>query len=102
MSGRIIQHENKVKKVESKLSELNEIKDSAKLVEHKEVSNKVEESKNVTNKNDKIKKKSQLKQRNNSVFKFGPEACATEVKKENPLRVEKIPKVLNWEIYEYR
>jgi uncharacterized coiled-coil protein SlyX len=66
MSKKIDELEHKLKEIESKKSEVKEIKESVKIVEH---ATKVSNLKKNTN--------TKLKERKDSVFKFGPEARKT-------------------------
>jgi hypothetical protein len=92
MAAKINELEDKIKEMESKNSEESK---------HKEADKRVEENKNVSKQNEIIKKKSQLKQRNNSVFKFGPEARKTVLKKDESKKVEQISKAVKCEICDY-
>ena len=93
MAAKINELEDKIKEMECKNSEESK---------HKEADKRVEENKNVSKQNEIIKKKSQLKQRNNSVFKFGPEARKTVLKKDESKKVEHLSKALKCEICDYR
>ena len=81
MALKINKLEDKIKEIESKNSEESKLKEADK---------RVEENKNVSKQNVIMKKKSQLKQRKNSVFKLCPEAGKTVLKKYESKRWNKI------------